>query len=134
MNNPTGDALGGRLLVYIRGNTAPIQFLHEDDAVEAFRLAAAGEAQGVFNVAADGTLTYPEIARILGKPLLLLPFRLLAALAGLGKRLGVSPVGAVTLRFIRHPIVVDSGRFRDAFGFTPRYDTRRALTAFAHGK
>lgn len=131
MNNPTGDSLRRGLLVHICGNAAPIQFIHEDDAVEAFRLAAVGEAQGVFNVAADGTLTYSEIARVLGKPVLLLPFRLLAALASLGKHLGVSPVSAVTLRFIQHPIVVDPARFRTAFGFTPRYDTRRTLMAFA---
>jgi len=131
INNPTGDSLRQKLFIYIRGNTAPIQFIHEDDAVEAFRLAATGEADGIFNIAAEGTVTYPELARIMGKRLLVLPYWLLAALASLGKALGVSPVSARTLRFIRHPIVVDGGRFRRVFGFQPRFDTLHSVTDFA---
>jgi len=131
INNPTGDSLRQKLLIYIRGNAAPLQFIHENDAIEAFRLAATGQAVGVYNVAAEGTITYPELAAIMGKRLLLLPYRLLAALASLGKALGVSPVSATTLRFIRHPMVVDGHLFCRVFGFRPRFDTRRTMTEFA---
>jgi UDP-glucose 4-epimerase len=105
--------------------------IHEDDAVEAFRLAATGEAVGIFNVAGGKTLTYPDIARTLGKKIVLLPFGLLAALATFGKRLGLSPVSATTLRFIRYPIVADGSKFAAAFGFAPKYSAHQALEQFA---
>ncbi|RMD88661.1 MAG: NAD-dependent epimerase/dehydratase family protein [Alphaproteobacteria bacterium] len=129
--NPTGAALRQPLLVTFSGPPLPVQFLSEADAVEAFRLAAAGTATGVFNVAPAGMLDYPEIARCLGKPLLSLPFPLLAGLAEAAKRLGLSPVGRRTLGFVRHPIIVDSSRFTRRFGFTPRRDSRGALMDFA---
>lgn len=129
--NPTGDSLRQKVLVYIKGDATPIQMIHEDDAVEAFYLAATGKGTGVFNVAGEGTLTYPEIARVLGKKIVLLPFGLLAALATVGKRLGLSPVSATTLQFIRYPIVVDGAKFRAAFGFAPKFDPLQALAQFA---
>lgn len=131
INNPTGASLQQKILIYIRDNVTPIQLIHEDDAVEAFRLAATGDAEGVFNIASEGTLTYPEIARALGKKIVLLPFWLLAPLATLGKWLRLSPVSARTLRFIRYPIVVDGSKFADRFGFAPEYSALQALKAFA---
>lgn len=129
--NPTGDSLKQKILVYIKGDATPIQMIHEDDAVEAFRLAATGDGIGIYNVAGEGTLTYPEIARALGKKIVLLPFGLLVALANIGKRLKLSPVSATTLQFIRYPIVVDGAKFRTAFGFNPKFDPLQALATFA---
>ncbi len=131
ITNPTGAALRQPFLVTFSGPPLPIQFLSEADAVEAFRLAAAGAATGVFNVAPPDTLDYPGIARCLGKPLLRLPFPLLAGLAETAKRLGLSPVGRRTLAFIRHPIVIDGTRFRHRFGFRLRHNSRGALMDFA---
>lgn len=131
IDNPTGRVLRGPLLLYVKGAQPPIQLLDEDDAVEAFHLAATSHLEGVFNIAAEGTLTYPELARLMGKRIVLLPYPVLAGIATLGKWLGLSPVGAKTLRFIRHPIVLDASRFRASFGFRPRYDSRSALLRFA---
>ena len=129
--NPTGEALRQPILLTFRGPPLPVQFLSEADAVEAFRLAATGTATGIFNVAPPDTLDYPEIARLLGKPLLRLPFPLLAGLAEAAKRLRLSPVGRRTLAFIRHPIVIDASRFSRRFGFRPRAGSRDALMEFA---
>jgi len=130
INNPTGASLRQKFLLYIKGDTTPLQFIHEQDAAAAFALAARGGGTGVFNVAPEGTLTYAEIARLLHKPLLRLPYGLLAALATLGHRLRVSPVSARTLAFIRHPIIVDASRFRHSFAFQPRYTVHDALVEF----
>lgn len=131
INNPTGVSLRQRLLVHLRGDTTPLQFIHERDAATAFALAARGGATGIFNVAADGTLTFAEVARILGKPLVRLPYGLLATLATLGRWLRVSPVSARTVAFIRHPMVVDAARFRASFGFAPQHTTHEAVVEFA---
>lgn len=131
INNPTGESLRQKLLIFIKGEATPIQMIHEDDAVEAFYLAATGRGVGTFNVAGDETVTYPEIALALGKKLLLLPFAMLAGLATFGKSLGVSPVSAKTLQFIRYPIIADGSKFSAEFGFSPKYTTLQALRHFA---
>jgi len=81
-------------------------------------------------VAPEGTLTYPEMAAMMGKPLITLPMGVLGPLATLGKYLGISPVSRTTLAFIRHPIVVDGSKFNRSFGFRPRWDTRQAFARF----
>lgn len=130
INNPTGDSLKERVLIFIRGAQPPIQLIYEDDAVEAFHLAATKDGEGIFNVAVEGTLTYPELARMMNKRIILLPFRLLAALATLGKWLGLSPVSATTLRFIRNPIIIDPAKFNQQFGFKPKHDSHQAFCKF----
>lgn len=130
IDNPTGDSLKQKVLVYMKGEAAPIQLIYEDDAAQAFFLAATGDGEGIFNVAAEGTLTYPEFARMMNKKIILLPYRLLAILASAGKRLGLSPVSATTLKFIKNPMVVDATRFGRQFGFKPECDSRQAFLKF----
>ena len=130
INNDTGDSLKQKVLVFIKGPQPPIQFIYEDDAAQAFYLAATGEAEGVYNIAGDGTLTYPVIAELMNKKIILLPFGVLSTLANVGKRLKLSPVSATTLNFIRNPIIVDPSNFNRQFNFKPRYDTRQALLQF----
>lgn len=130
INNPTGDSLRQKILIHTRGDAPPVQLIDEDDAVEAFYLAATGDGQGIFNVTGEGTLTYPELARVLHKKIVLLPYGLLASLATLAKWLGLSPVSATTLRFIRNPIVVDGSRFQRRFGFKPKFNQQQILLKF----
>lgn len=131
IDNPTGASLRQKFLIHISDDATPLQFIHEQDAAEAFALAARGSRTGVFNVAAEGTLTFREVARLLDKPLVRLPCRLLSALATFGRWLRVSPVSGRTIAFIRNPIVVDTSRFRDNFGHIPRYTAREAVVDFA---
>ena len=130
INNPTGDSLRQKVLVFIKGRQPPIQFIYEDDAAHAFYLAAGSEIEGVYNIAAEGTLTYPEIAELMHKKIILVPFGVLSALANVGKRLRLSPVSATTLNFIRNPIVVDPSNFNRQFNFKPEYNTHQALMQF----
>lgn len=130
INNSTGDSLKQKVLVYMSRNQPPIQLIYEDDAVEAFYLAATSNAEGTYNIAGDNTVTYPELARMMDKRLILLPFWLLSRLATVGKWLRISPVGATTLKFIRNPIVVDPSRFNQRFNFKPEYDSKQAFMQF----
>ena len=130
INNPTGDSLRQKVLVFIKGQQPPIQFIYEDDAAHAFYLAAKSDSEGVYNIAGDGTLTYPDIAKLMDKKIILLPFGVLSVLANVGKWLNVSPVSSTTLNFIRNPIIVDPSNFNRHFNFKPKYDTSQALIQF----
>lgn len=131
INNPTGDSLKQKVLIYPSGEQPPIQVIYEDDAVDAFYLAATSGTEGIFNVAADNTVVYPELAKIMNKKLILLPSWLLSPLATVGKWLGLSPVSSTTLKFIKNPIVIDPSKFNKEFNFQPKYDAKRAFMKFA---
>ena len=131
INNPTGDSLKRKVLIYFKDIKPPLQLIFEDDAVKAFYLASIHETEGVFNIAADGLVTYFELAQIMRKKVILLPFGLLSTLANIGKRLRLSPVGAKTLKFISNPVIIDPTRFNKCFNFKPSFGTKEALIQFS---
>lgn len=77
------SALAGRLMIRPGFGAGSTQFVHVDDVVEAFRLAIVTDATGAFNIAAADTVTYRELATIIGAPLVTVP----APLARFGARM-----------------------------------------------
>ena len=55
-------------------NPAPFQFIHEDDLVEIMYLLLKEKKTGVYNLAADGTMTFDEMLHLLGNRPLKIPF------------------------------------------------------------
>jgi UDP-glucose 4-epimerase len=106
------------------------QFLHEADAVAAFKRAVDTDAPGVFNIAGDGVLPLSKAIRLVGRRRLPLT-RPVAKLA-----LGLSWVarhGAMPGQFvdyIQYACVGDSLRARKLLGFVPLYSSRQAIVEF----
>lgn len=88
----------------------------------------------MIKLAADGRLTYPELASLINKKIILLPLGMLKVLANIGKWLRLSPVGAKTLNFISNPVIIDPANFNRRFNFTPQYDTKQAMKQFSETK
>jgi UDP-glucose 4-epimerase len=85
---------------------------------------------GIFNLAGDGALPLPEIARRLGKPYLPLPPSLLAGALGLLQKLGISSRGPEQVDFLRYRPVLANDALKNAFGFEPRFDSAGCLEAY----
>jgi UDP-glucose 4-epimerase len=130
INNPTGDSLKQKVIIAVREPEVPVQLIYEDDIAEALFLAATGQATGVFNVGGSGMATFREIGGLLHKKVVRLPYKMLHVLASLAKVLRLSPVGGKTVAFIRNPIIADTRRFAQTFGFRPRFDTVGAVLEF----
>ncbi|HOG18751.1 MAG: NAD-dependent epimerase/dehydratase family protein [Syntrophales bacterium] len=126
-NNTTSKSMKDPVIIGVRGYDPIMQFIHEDDAAEAFYLAAVRDVQGVFNLAADGGLRYSELARVLGKPMISLPVWLIYPLVELLYRLRVVPFGRAQLDYIRYPLSMDVEKIGRVMGFKPKYTTRETL-------
>ena len=50
-----------------------MQFVHEDDVVELMVACLEPGKPGIFNVAGDGTVSYSEVGRLVGKRMVKLP-------------------------------------------------------------
>lgn len=116
----------------VMGYDARLQFVHEDDGIEALRLAAVGQSTGVYNIAGEGIITVSQAVRRAGRPWLEVPPPLLG-LAGrsLGSRL--ADFSPDQVRFLTYGRGVDTTRAADELAFTPRYSTGRAFDDFVRG-
>jgi UDP-glucose 4-epimerase len=107
-----------------------LQFLHEEDAVDAFVRAMAADCRGIFNVAADGIVFLSQATRLLGRfpaPVLLPAAE---ALANLMRRFDIVDFPTDQLKLIVYGRVVDTQRAKDAFGFQPEFSTFDSLVDF----
>jgi nucleoside-diphosphate-sugar epimerase len=123
--------LRSRLPVGLAGAAAPVQFLHEEDAVEALALAVAGDLPGVYNVAADGWLSRDDLRGVLGwrvqpgvGP------ELAERILGRLWRAGLVDLPPSVIPYLVHPWVVAIDRLRAA-GWSPGHSNEEAVLACA---
>jgi nucleoside-diphosphate-sugar epimerase len=104
-----------------------MQFVHEDDVGQALQLCAVGAGlPGAYNIAGDGLMTGPEIARQLGFAAVPIPDRLVRAAARAMTRLPLPP-RAEWLEAVTQPSIIDSTKARRVLGWQPRYTSSQAL-------
>src|SRR5262249_5178025 len=95
------------------------------------------KADGAFNLAGDGTMTWRQSAEILGKNVREMSLKNMKRLTRLMWRLHVprteAPAG--NLDFLRYPWVVSTEKLKAATDWKPRFDTRETfkLTMRAKG-
>ncbi|HEX9236302.1 MAG TPA: epimerase, partial [Actinomycetota bacterium] len=111
-----------------------IQFVHEDDAVEALYRATREDHPGIFNVAADGVLLLSQAVRLSGKPNVPIPLPMARPFAEAMRRLGFIDFPTDQLQFLVYGRVADNTRVKERFGLTPAYTTLEALQEFVTGQ
>ena len=113
-----------------------IQFVHEEDVVDAIARLLDGRHGGTFNLTGDGLMTHRECAELIGLPLRRIPLRVARLLARItwALRLSESPPGEIA--FGRYPWLASNAKLKQTLGWTPRYTSRDAFEATmrAHGK
>ena len=107
-----------------------LQLLHEEDAVDACYTALRGDAQGIFNIAADGVVYLSKAIRLLGRVELPLVLPAAQSVGGLVRRFGLVDFPIDQLRLILFGRVVDTRRVKEKLGFTPRFTTEEAIKDF----
>lgn len=116
------------------GASAPVQFVHEDDAVSAIALAVERDLPGVYNVAAEGWLDRDELMVLLGRrPRLTLGPQLLGRLLGRlwPARMASLPPSAVP--YLAHPWVIAVDRLKGE-GWAPEHTNEEAVRAGVGGQ
>lgn len=112
------------------GFDARLQLVHEDDAVEVLRLAATGDATGIFNVAGDGTLVLSQVLRLAGRPTVGVPMVTSGVLGQVFRRFGLADFSPEQVRFLAYGRVVDCTRLHEVMGYRPVHSTAEALADF----
>jgi len=111
----------------IKGADSPFVIIWDQDVVGAILQGIHQGGDGIYNLAGDGILTLPEMARMLGKPYRALPVWLVAAGLWVGKRLGLTQYGPEQIGFLRYRPVLANRRLKEEFGYIPKKTTREVF-------
>jgi UDP-glucose 4-epimerase len=111
-----------------------LQFAHEDDSLEALRLATVGDVEGTINVAGDGILQLGQAARLTGRPTVPVPPQLGGVTRQLFRRQGMVDLSRDQMRFLSYGRALDTTRMRTVLGLEPRFTTRSAFEDFVRGR
>lgn len=114
-------------IVGLKGADSPFVIIWDQDVVGAILKGIFGGGSGIYNLAGDGILTLPEMARLIGKPYLALPPGLVKAALWVGKRLGLTQYGPEQVGFLRYRPVLSNRRLKAQFGYVPRKTTREVF-------
>ncbi|MGK3962389.1 NAD-dependent epimerase/dehydratase family protein [Sorangium sp. So ce118] len=122
--------LARRLVMTMLGFDPLWQFIHEVDAIAAFKLAIDSDFPGTFNIVGDGVLPLSTIVRLAGRT----PLPVLHSAAGplvsalWAAHAAIAPPSF--LRYLRYLCVADGEKAARVMGFRPVYTTREALLDF----
>ena len=131
--NSISRALFRPLLLGVLDYNPPLQFLYEDDLARVLAIIVGREVTGVFNVAGEGVVFYREMAGIIKSKLLSLPAFLAYPLAQLTWNLGIQRDSTASgLDLVRYPMVLDTGKLRQATGYRFWHTSLETLTSYAN--
>jgi UDP-glucose 4-epimerase len=113
-----------------------IQFVHEDDVVDAVSGLLIGRHAGQFNLAPDGLMTLRECAELLETPVRKMPVRLYRAIGRVFWRLRLSEAPPGQIDFALYPWIVSNEKVKSTLGWTPKHTSRETfeITMRAQGK
>lgn len=126
--------LARRLVPTAMGFDPLVQFLHEVDAITAFKLAIDRDHPGVFNIVGDGVLPLSTVIKLAGRLALPVPHPLASTVGAalwLAQLVDAPPSFMHYLRFL---CVADGAKARDKLGFRPAYTTREAVLDFTNAQ
>jgi UDP-glucose 4-epimerase len=122
--------LSRRVMMTMMGFDPLLQFVHEIDAIAAFKLAVDRDVPGTFNVCGDGVLPLSTVAKLAGRVAFPIPHPIAEPITSLAWMAQLAPVPSTFLPYLRFLCVADGARARDVMGFRAAHTTREALTDF----
>ena len=131
-NNPLARHLCKKI-VMLPMDTKDFQFVHEDDLVEVMHLILKRKFSGTYNIAADGTITFDEMIKMLGGIQLKIPPFLIYPLNDLAWFLRlkfITEIPSPALNFMRFPWIAGNGIIKKELRYNFKYNTKEAFMDF----
>ncbi len=108
-----------------------LQFVHEVDAIAAFKHAIDRDVPGVFNIVGEGVLPLSTVVKLSGRLDVPVPHPVARPVLQTLWVAHVSEAPASLIDYLRFLCVADGEKARREFGFRAAYTTREALVDFA---
>ncbi|HEX5511502.1 MAG TPA: NAD-dependent epimerase/dehydratase family protein [Actinomycetales bacterium] len=118
----------------VLGYDPRLQFIHEDDGLEALRLATVGDTAGTVNVAGDGVITLRQALAMAGKVPVPVPSPLVGVVGRAIRSTGLADFTPDQVSFLSYGRGLDTTRMRSELGLEPKYTTREAFADYVDGR
>jgi UDP-glucose 4-epimerase len=122
--------LSRRLVPTMMGFDPLLQFVHEVDAIAAFKLAVDRDIAGTFNIVGDGVLPLSTVIKLAGRIAIPVPHPIAETVGTFAWVAQLAEAPPTFLKYLRFLCVADGQKAREKMGFRPAYATREALVDF----
>jgi UDP-glucose 4-epimerase len=122
--------LTARVVPTYLGFDPRLQFVHEDDGLEALLATIHNPVRGPVNVAGDGTVGLTRMLRMTGKVGVPIPSPLFGTVVSSGRRAGMPAISPDFSRLLRFGRAVDTARLIEEVGYTPRFSAAEAVADY----
>lgn len=119
--------LARRVVPVAMGFDPLLQFLHEIDAIAAFKLAIDRDYPGTYNIVGDGVLPLSTVVKLAGRFALPLPHPLAQSVGGALWLAQLNEAPPTFMHYLRFLCVADGAKAKTEMGFRPAYTTREAV-------
>lgn len=119
VTNPITAIFDRPVVIGVRGSDAPFVIVWDADVAACIADGLRQRRTGTYNLAGDGAIPLPEIARRIGKRYVAVPASVLAGVLWLLRALRLTKLGPEQVRFLRYRPVLANDRLKEEFGFTP---------------
>jgi UDP-glucose 4-epimerase len=116
----------------VMGFDGRLQFVHEDDGLDALQRCVSLDLPGTFNVAGDGVIMLSQAVSRAGRIAAPLPTPLASVVRDLVRRTGLIDFSPEQVEFLKYGRGLDTTRMRSMLGFSPKYTTVQAFDDFVH--
>lgn len=117
--NQITDLFEKKVVMGVQGSKTPFVFIWDRDLVNCLLIGMKSDKTGIYNMAGDGAVTLPEIAKILKKPFVPIPVPVLKGALTVLHKTGLSQYGPEQLDFLRYRPVLLNKKLKDEFGYKP---------------
>ena len=128
--NQITDIFDKPVVLGVAGSDTPFVFIWDQDVVGCLLKGVHGGRPGIYNLAGDGVMTLPQLAKRIGKPYVAIPAWLIRGALHVLSRLGLSQYGPEQVDFLRYRPVLANDRLKVEFEYTPKRTSREAFDAF----
>jgi UDP-glucose 4-epimerase len=122
--------LARKVIPTMMGFDPLLQFVHEIDAIGAYKLAIDRDVPGTYNIVGDGVLPLSTVIKLAGRVALPLPHPIAESIGSALWLAQLAEAPASFMKYLRFLCVADGAKAREKMGFRPAYTTREALTDF----
>jgi UDP-glucose 4-epimerase len=129
VNNASSNYLRLPKIPTLLGFDPMTQVIHQDDVIEAVRMALQPGVRGIFNVAGPPPVPLSRLIELTGKPRMRIPHPMAEVAVQRLWNMGMTSFPAPELDHIRYVCMVDDTRARDILGFSPRHDIKATVDA-----
>lgn len=130
MKNQITDLFEKPIVIGVQGSDSPFVFIWDQDVAEIIYQGMMQEKTGVYNLAGDGKVTNRELAKILKKPLVKIPSKVLSGILRVLKNLNLTQYGPDQIDFLKYRPVLDNKKLKNDFGYKPALSSKEVLLRF----